>query len=229
MTNSTTTNFALLPGFGLDNTMYSNLDIYENAQAVEVEHSLTWEHCLEYVSGQIDENTILVGYSQGARIALATAIENPQNISGLVIISGNTGISNEDERLARCKADIALAELALTNFNDFWEKFDKNDVFDTPISNEDRINNGEVLSQQLMNLGQGLMPDYGERISEIRVPVLFASGIRDNKYSVLARAMKKKTAFSHHILFDSDHRVVHNTPKNLSLAIEWFSNNVVNR
>ena len=227
MTNSKTTNYALLPGFGLNNTMYSNLDIYENAQAVEIEHSLTWEHCLQYISGQIEEPTILVGYSQGARLALATSIEFPENIAGLVIISGNPGIDNDDERQERCKADIALAELALSDTSAFWHKFDANEVFDGPIDDHDRIKSGETLAHQLMNLGQGLMPNYNDRISEIKVPIMFASGIRDNKYSTIARAMKKRTAFSHHILFDSDHRVVHNTPKNLSLAIEWFANNVV--
>lgn len=227
MTNLPTTNYALLPGFGLNNTMYSNLDIYENAQAIEIEHSLTWDHCLEYVSGQLERPTIVVGYSQGARQSLGLAIQYPENILGLVIISGNAGIENDDERKARCEADIELSELALSDTESFWKTFDANKVFDTAIDAIDRINDGEVLNSQLMNLGQGLMPNYNDRISEIKVPVMYCSGIRDKKYSDIARAMKKKTAFSHHLTFDSDHRVVHNVPKNLSLAIEWFTNNVV--
>lgn len=229
MTNSKTTNYALLAGFGLNNTMYSNLDIYENARAVEVEHTLKWQDCLGNISSRLIEPSILVAYSQGARLALGLAIEHPQNITGLVIISGSAGIENDDERLDRSKADDALAELALRDTKTFWDKFDANEVFDVAIDTSDRIKDGQVLSSQLMNLGQGQMPNYNDRISEIKVPIMFCSGIRDKKYSLIARSMKKRTAFSHHITFDSDHRVVHNTPNTLSLAIEWFANEVVNR
>ncbi|MBP9116166.1 MAG: hypothetical protein KBF89_07485 [Acidimicrobiia bacterium] len=233
--------FSLIPGFGLTNTMYSSLDIYENARGIEIEPKLTWEHNLEYISGQLDVPTIVIGYSQGARLAIGTAIEYPENILGLIIISGNAGIENDHQRKERCEQDIELSNKILKQCdkngnirNEFWDSFDNNKIFDQDnqevenLLKESRINESHILVEQLMNLSQGVMPNYNERISELKVPIMFCSGIRDEKYSVIARSLKKKTAFSHHILFDSDHRIPLQTPNNLSISIEWFANNIAN-
>ena len=227
MSKSEIKNLTLIPGFCLNNNMYNNLPISKHANNLEINCDLSWANAIDDLSSQLHEPQIIVGYSQGARLALAMAIERPTNISALVIISGNAGIENEQEREQRKQQDLANAELARTDLNAFWEKFDKNEVFDSEIENTYRINDSEIAAKQLTNLGQGAMDNYNDRISEIKVPIMFASGIRDKKYSAIARTLKKKTAFSHHILFDSDHRVVQNTPKNLNLAIEWFANNLI--
>ena len=221
--------YAFIPGFGLTNDMYSNLGQYKNAQRIEIDSKLTWDDSLEHISVQIQEPTILIGYSQGARLAIGETIEYPNNIKGLVVISGNAGIENDTERKLRCDQDIELAKLVLSDTKEFWREFDTKNVFDSQMKFNSRINDEQILVSQLMNLGQGSMPNYNERISEIKIPILFCSGIRDSKYSLIAKTLKKKTAFSHHILFDSDHRLVHHCPEVLANTIEWFANDVVNR
>ena len=221
--------YAFIQGFGLTNDMYSNLGQYKNAQRIEIDSKLTWNDSLEHISVQIQEPTILIGYSQGARLAIGETIEYPKNIKGLVVLSGNAGIENDTERKLRCDQDIELAKLVLSDTKEFWREFDTKNVFDSLMKFNSRINDEQILVSQLMKLGQGSMPNYNERISEIKIPILFCSGIRDSKYSLIAKTLKKKTAFSHHILFDSDHRLVHHCPEVLTNTIEWFANDVVNR
>src|SRR5690606_3816810 len=52
----------------------------------------------------------LLGYSMGGRLALHFAIQNPQNVTSLVLESTNIGISNQNERKERAKRDALLAD-----------------------------------------------------------------------------------------------------------------------
>ena len=74
-------------------------------------------------------------------------------------------------------------------------------------------------------MGLGKMPNYEERLIELRIPVLYLSGSRDLKYTQLNARYKKKTPFSHHRVLDSDHRLVQNNPMGIDLNIKWFAEN----
>jgi pimeloyl-ACP methyl ester carboxylesterase len=67
---------------------------------------------------------ILVGYSMGARIALHVALQHPETVSQLVLISGTPGLTTQAERATRIQSDNELAnrieQIGTSAFIDEW-------------------------------------------------------------------------------------------------------------
>ena len=217
-----------IPGFGLTKAMYSNLDGRDCPNAIEIEVKQDWAKTIDNLAKNLNEKSILIGYSLGARLALATAISYPELVSGLVLLSVHAGLSEEKDREERICADLDLVKLFLKDRDAGFDHLDKNDIFQQNTINEkindDRIENVELIVNQLQVLSLGKMPYLEDRLTELRVPVLYISGSRDPKFTELNAKYKKKTPFSHHKIIDSDHRVVHSNGNCVELNIEWFAN-----
>ena len=142
----------------------------------------------------------LAGYSMGARLALAVALEHPELVKSLVLESGGAGLASPSVRAERRAADEELARSlereGLRAFLARWEE--------TPVLAElkrlspevqqalraRRLGNAAVgLAWALRNLGQGAQPSYWPRLSALRVPVLLLHGARDAKFAALAGAL----------------------------------------
>ena len=221
-------NKVFLPGTGLAASMYNRLDVSQNSTCIDIDQMSNFDTCVTSIANQIPDASVITGYSMGARIAANIAIKYPQKTSGLVLVSFNAGL-NENERDSRKLHDEKLATLAKQNLAKMYETFDENNVFDTYIDlDEYRLKDPAVVAWQLNELGLGSSSNIEEQLMEIRVPVLYITGIRDSKYVTLNQKYKKKTAFSFHMKLDSDHRVPFACPNVLSSNIEWFISNVVN-
>jgi len=141
----------------------------------------------------------LIGYSQGARLALLAAVEGTSEISALVLVSGGAGIRDPEARQARVVQDLDLAErielLGLEPFLDSWTAEGITSV--SHHSNEFRAwdrsvrseNSAEGLASALRGYGQGAQPSVWEEISKLRMPVLLITGSRDRHYTSLNREM----------------------------------------
>lgn len=68
-----------------------------------------------FISQQDLHGCILVGYSLGARLALAVAARHPGLLQGVVSISGTAGIKGVQQRQERAAADDAAARLLEAN------------------------------------------------------------------------------------------------------------------
>lgn len=139
----------------------------------------------------------LAGYSMGARLALAVALEFPKLVRTLILESGGAGLASPTAREERRAADEVLARVldreGLRAFLARWEK--------TPVLGglqllpapaleslrERRLQNEpHALAWALRALGQGAQPSYWHRLSELRCPVLVVHGERDEKFTALA-------------------------------------------
>jgi pimeloyl-ACP methyl ester carboxylesterase len=218
------------PGFGLTPSMYTRLDPLASERGIDIVPSETFHETAASISTALNPGSIAVGYSLGARLALHCALEHPSLFSGLVFISGHCGLVG-DEKSQRIDDDQALAREFTQDLEKGFETLDRRDVFSEKINDIDqyRIKDPHVLTNQLKFLGLGNTPYMEDRLVELRIPVLYVSGTRDEKYTSLAARYKKKTPFSHHRVLDSDHRVPMIAPHTLSLLIEWFDDHVVNR
>jgi 2-succinyl-6-hydroxy-2,4-cyclohexadiene-1-carboxylate synthase len=146
-----------------------------------------------------------LGYSMGGRLALGMAVDHPQRVSSLILVSATAGIQHEAERLQRAEADQELArrieETGIETFVHEWERL--------PIWESQRALPAEVLQFQreirlrnravgvansLRGMGQGAQPSYWDRLDEIDVPVLLMAGALDRKFVGIAGQMGVRIA-----------------------------------
>jgi 2-succinyl-6-hydroxy-2,4-cyclohexadiene-1-carboxylate synthase len=224
----------LLPGFALMPAMYSRLDLGNQTHGIDIVPQSNFETTSAHIMDQCPDGSIVIGYSLGARLALFGALTHPEKVAGLILISVHAGIENDDERQQRIVSDRDEAKQISKDVDLFFHNFDKKTVFDQldnekqELINSYRIADPEMIEKQLTTLGQGVSPDMSDRLGQLRMPVLYITGSRDEKYSDLAAIYKKKTPFSHHKIIDADHRVPLIAPEITSRYIKWFADHVVN-
>lgn len=146
-----------------------------------------------------DTATVL-GYSMGARIALALAADHPDRVEALLLESPSAGISDPQERARRIAADAQLADdierHGITAFVDDWET---RPLFAShvalPPETRTRLRN-ERLSQRPSGLagalrggGQGAMSPLHDRLGSIRCPSLVIAGALDTAGTDRARVV----------------------------------------
>jgi len=139
---------------------------------------------------------VWIGYSMGARLCLRLALDNPQLVERLVLVSGTPGIQHAGERGARAAEDEARArEVERDGVDVFLDRWLSQRLFETLPRDaamlEDRQRGNSVwrVSHQLRALGQGAQEPLWDRLGELSVPVLLVSGGYDRTYSTIARRM----------------------------------------
>ena len=142
----------------------------------------------------------LLGYSQGGRVALAVALERPELVSHLVLVSTSPGIQDEIERGERLRADENLAaELEREDLASFLDRWLNSPMFAglagrgaawQEVDVDRRLENTTAgLAAALLGMGQGAQPYLGDRLQELLMPLLKIAGERDEKYASIANAM----------------------------------------
>jgi 2-succinyl-6-hydroxy-2,4-cyclohexadiene-1-carboxylate synthase len=151
------------------------------------------------------ERSHLVGYSQGGRLALRLAVEHPQRLLTLAIISAHAGLEGE-ERAARLAEDEALArsieQEGIDWFAGYWAArplfaglTSRGPDFLERLDAARRRNDPRHLSASLRGLGQGATLPLWDRLAGVVVPALIVAGERDSRYvefgGRLARALPR--------------------------------------
>jgi len=174
-----------LPGHGLSRT-----------QTCEIDGVLA---DIEAVLESPDGPRPLLGYSQGGRLALLAAVESPDDISSLVLISATAGIRDVGERRDRADQDAELAErieaIGLEAFVDSWTTAGITSV--DHLSNKYRAwdrtvrsaNTSAGLSTALRGYGQGAQPSIWDELATLDVAVLLIVGENDDKYRTVNEEM----------------------------------------
>jgi 2-succinyl-6-hydroxy-2,4-cyclohexadiene-1-carboxylate synthase len=147
------------------------------------------------------ERTDYVGYSQGGRLCLQLALDRPDVVHRLVLVSASPGIADPDERAARRDSDELLAqEIERDGVDAFLERWLAQPLFATlpperaGIEARRAHNTIGSLTYQLRVLGQGSQPSNWDRLGELRMPVLLVAGELDAKYVDIARRMAERIA-----------------------------------
>jgi len=175
----------------------------------------------------------LIGYSQGGRLALMTALDHPGHISALVVISANAGIEDPSQRSARAHADAGvaarLATMTLADFLDDWTSHGITSTShlsasDVATDRELRLNNTATgLARALTGYGQGAQPSVWHRLKDLALPVLVMSGGRDEKYSLIAESMASMISDSEWVAIDvAGHNPLLDAPDEAYAAISDF-------
>ncbi|GHG99108.1 2-succinyl-6-hydroxy-2,4-cyclohexadiene-1-carboxylate synthase [Comamonas sp. JC664] len=142
----------------------------------------------------------LLGYSQGARVALGAAVRAPDRFGRLIMESGSPGLHRRQERAARRDSDNQLAAFirarGVDAFVDRWEQLP---LFEglrrLPQERKDTLRSlrractPEGLAGALECLGLGVQPDFWPELHAQRLPTLLLTGAEDAKFTQLARRM----------------------------------------
>jgi 2-succinyl-6-hydroxy-2,4-cyclohexadiene-1-carboxylate synthase len=137
-----------------------------------------------------------VGYSMGGRLGLQLALDRPELVDRLVLVSASPGITDVADRAARRESDEALArDIERDGVDAFLERWLAQPLFATLPSEQAGLderraaNTVERLRHQLRALGQGAQPDNWPRLGELQMPVLLIAGALDAKYVDIAGRM----------------------------------------
>jgi 2-succinyl-6-hydroxy-2,4-cyclohexadiene-1-carboxylate synthase len=136
-----------------------------------------------------------IGYSMGARYALAAACSQPPQIEQLVLIGGTAGLGGEAERAARRADDDRRADrIVEIGVAAFVEEWLGQPMFDgLPASEFDRAhrlrNSAEGLAASLRLAGTGAQQPVWDRLSAVTVPALVLAGERDAKFTEIGRRL----------------------------------------
>lgn len=140
-------------------------------------------------------DTVLLGYSMGARLALHLALRRAPR--ALVLISGSPGLATEAEQAERQEADERLAQQADgPNFAELWEQTpilrSQSQIpapFGERLRARRRQNAGPGLAAALRGLGTGALPSLWAELPGFAVPTLLITGSLDTKFCSMNAAM----------------------------------------
>ena len=196
------------------------------------------EQCVVDLLALLDQlgvqQTAVLGYSMGGRVALHLALHAPERLWALVLESASPGIADTFEREARCKSDAALAESierdGIAAFVDRWQALP---LFATqaqlPVTVRETLrrqrleNNPQGLANSLRGLGTGMQESVLQRLGQVQVPALLLAGALDDKYCESARRMATVLQHSQlEIIPESGHAIHLEQPTTFAATVQQF-------
>ncbi len=165
---------------------------------------------------------LVLGYSMGGRVALHLALQHPDLVSCLLLVSTGLGIEHAAARRSRRIADEGLAatavELGIERFVDEW--------IDHPVAGTSRVpepiraadrairltNEASGLAAALAGLGPGAHEPLHDRLTEIAVPTTWMAGAADAAYTSVAEEAARRSGGELVVVPDAGHNLVLERP-----------------
>jgi len=148
------------------------------------------------------EQTSLLGYSMGGRLALYLAAQYPQRFQALILESASPGLKEKAEQIERRQRDNELAARlereGLEAFVDYWESLplwaSQEQLAEEVRAGLRRLrlqNDPVGLANSLRGMGTGAQPSQWNRLSKLRLPVLLLAGELDSKFVAINQEMAR--------------------------------------
>ncbi len=195
-------------------------------------------HAVEDLVAVLDaldiEETALVGYSMGGRLALHLALAAPERLTALVLESASPGIEDRKDRVGRRRADAALAAAierdGLEAFVDRWQAqalFASQQRLPDQAQGrqrEQRLRQSPVgLANSLRGMGAGGQDYVLETMDRLSLPVLLLAGALDRRYVDFVAEMTPRLAHGQPLIIpDAGHAVHLEQPEAFSRAVTDF-------
>lgn len=164
----------------------------------------TIAHCVTDLQALLDrleiQQAVVLGYSMGGRVALSLAAAAPHRITALILESTSPGLTTDEERAQRRRADGDLAGMiedqGIETFVDHWEKlplFASQQDLPSAVRAGQRAqrlaNRPWGLANSLRGMGTGSMAPLHHQLPALTMPALVIAGGLDAKYSSTAQDM----------------------------------------
>jgi 2-succinyl-6-hydroxy-2,4-cyclohexadiene-1-carboxylate synthase len=158
------------------------------------------------------DRRILIGYSMGGRLALHALLEGgPWDAA--IIISASPGIRDSQEAAQRRSQDTRWATRALTDsWVDFLNAWNNQPILGGALRDEREdkklMQRRREIARSFVDWSVANQESLWDRLAEIKIPVLWIAGEKDEKFSTIAReAAEKSPNFSLAIAPATGHRV----------------------
>jgi 2-succinyl-6-hydroxy-2,4-cyclohexadiene-1-carboxylate synthase len=166
-----------------------------------------FEDCLDRLAATLEKaghaRAHWIGYSLGARLALAFAVRFPERVASLLLIGARAGLESVSERAGRRRADEALADRIETDgieaFVDEWlaqplfvsqQRLGREFV---AAQRRQRLDNdARSLAASLRGMGPGVQPALFADLPLLDVPVLLVAGTLDHAFVAHARDLERR-------------------------------------
>jgi 2-succinyl-6-hydroxy-2,4-cyclohexadiene-1-carboxylate synthase len=185
----------------------------------------------ELIASSIDQS-IVIGYSLGGRVALHLALRHPELVERLVIIGATGGLDSEEERKQRRAADELLADhLEDIGVDAFLDEWLSQPMFSSLSAEQSfrelrATNSAAGLASSLRLSGTGTQESLWDRLGELTMPVLIIAGANDEKFTHLGHRLVESigTNASIAIIDNAGHSAQLENPVGTAAAItEWLS------
>jgi len=167
-----------------------------DVQALEIPDGLDFVATTEALGQRGGGAGTWVGYSMGARLCLRLALDRPEIVQRLVLVSGTAGIRSAADRRTRRASDEQLAaDAERDGVAAFLERWLDQRLFETlprdvaMLEERRRGNSVHRLVHQLRALGQGTQEPMWDQLGDLAMPVLLVSGQWDRTYGEIAEQM----------------------------------------
>ncbi|MGZ5278306.1 MAG: alpha/beta fold hydrolase [Pseudobdellovibrionaceae bacterium] len=183
-------------------------------------------HFCKLVGKSNSKENVLLGYSQGGRLALQALKNNSSLWKAVILLSTNPGLTLT-ERPARLKNDEEWAEKFLNhNFQKSVEKWNSQAIFQGSVIEPERREenyNRRQLADCLTRWSLANQEDFRSFLRRTSVPTLYISGERDTKYSQIGHALAAlRPTIIHKSILNAGHRVFLDQPDAVSFEIIKF-------
>lgn len=173
---------------------------------------------------------VYVGYSMGGRLCLRLALDRPDLVRALVLVSASPGISDPHARAERVASDEELAAMIERDGVDaFLDRWLAQPLFadvppDAPGLSDRRTLSAASLTNSLRTLGTGTMEPMWGRLGELTMPIALVTGADDPKFDDIARLMiLQLPSAARHVRFDGGHALPLENPAALGDFIAAFA------
>jgi 2-succinyl-6-hydroxy-2,4-cyclohexadiene-1-carboxylate synthase len=190
----------LVPGFSQPGSVWNELvralPGADAVAAVEIPDGLDFGATAAALAADVRDRATWVGYSLGGRLALQLALDRPEVVDALVLVSATAGIADDSARAARRVRDEADATtIERDGAAAFLTAWVDQPLFRS-VPPERRALDARVaamsaprLAHQMRALGQGAMAPRWDRLGELVMPVTVVVGHDDAKYAEIGRRM----------------------------------------
>lgn len=166
------------------------------------------------------EQTALLGYSMGGRVALHLALAHPDRVSSLILESASPGIDDPTVRANRRASDEKQAQMieeqGLETFVDHWESiplFESQQKLPAGVrrrQRELRLRQSPTgLANSLRGMGAGAMTPVSSRLKSFPMPVLYLAGEYDEKYRGIGEQLAADVSIGRYIEIPGAGHTIH--------------------
>lgn len=186
-----------------------------------------FEVAAERILDAVAEPSVLVAYSMGARLAMHALLRAPEKFHAAILVSGNPGLTADQERPPRLRSDREWAErfrhepwdTVLTAWN---SQSVLASASTTSLWREESEFQREALALALEYWSLARQRDLRPQLRRLGLPLHFLTGANDRKFSAMTRDLD----FGRHREFqNAGHRLPWDQPQAFARVLSDLSQN----
>ncbi len=190
----------------------------------------TWAAAVQQLAAALPAGALLAGYSMGARLALAAALEPGTALRGTLLVGGHVGLATAAERAERAAQDAqrasALRTQPLPSFVDAWETlplFATQRALPQAARDQQRqarlAHDAQALAWAFEVAGLACMPDLRAVVASAQQPLRWLTGALDTRFTALAASLVHPPWVTHRSVARAGHNLLLEAPADVAASL----------